>query len=387
MRPLVSIMVLCCAASAQAQLFQRLFNPTVKVTLTHPPGLGLKVQRVAFAPTSDEASEELVGVCVADLSRKGRLEVVDRGNLQRLLQEQKFSNSGLVDEATAVELGKVLGAPLLLFVKVHTFKVSHVPLSSRYKWKDAEGAQQELTTYIAKTQVDLSATIQAVDCATGKIYSAQRLTANPSQENRSDQGLPEYPSDLEVRETALRRVRRQVRHMLLPWKESRKLIFYDDKDYGMKDAYRRLQAQDYPGATAKSQEALDQAKADPRVRPKYLCRTNYNLGMCKFIQGDPPAALPLLKAAVDLDPATSIFQESLAECRRAVQLQEEMARVATRTLGTKVEGQSSAAPAPVAVAVAGSLEERLERLERLKDKGLLTPEEYRQRRADLLKEL
>ena len=386
MRPLVPFLVIACAATAQAQFFQRLFNPTVRVTLTHPPGLGLIVKRVAFAPTRDAASEELVDVCISDLSRKNRMEVVDRGNLERLLQEQKFSNSGLVDEASAVALGKVLGAPLLLFVRVHLFKIAHVPLANRFNWKDTNGAERQTITYIAKTQVDFSATVQAVDCATGKIYSSQRLLANPFLENRSEQGQPEYPSDAEVRETALRSAREQVRRMLLPWTESRKLVFYDDKDYGMKEAYQRLQAQDYAGAAARSQQALEQAKADPKARPKHLCRTNYNLGMCRFIQGDAAAALPYLKAAVALDPGASIFQESLAECQRALQLQNEMARVEARSVGVKLEGAQAPAT-PAEQPSGGNLEQRLERLERLKEKGLISAEEYRQRRAELLKEL
>lgn len=130
---------------------------------------------------------------------------------------------------------------------------------------------------------------------------------------------------------ALHQVCRQVRRMLLTWTETRDLIFYDDKEFGMKEAFRSLQAQDVPGALGRSLEALARAKAEPRGRPRSLARTHYNLGMCHFILGDCEAARPLLQAALALEPGHGIFQESLGECLRAQQLREAMAQVDSRT--------------------------------------------------------
>jgi hypothetical protein len=371
-RPRLLAVLPVLAGPAQAQFFQRLFNPEVRVTLTHPPGLGLKVERVAFLPVPDPRSEELVAALVSDLAATGQVELVDRGNLDRIIQEQKFTNSGLVESATAVELGRLLGSPVLLVVKVHTFSSHQQPLAQGFTYKDKDGQEQEAVRYTARTQVELSGSVQAVDSATGRIFSARRLVANPSLENTSLLGQPAFPPVSEVRDLALKQVCPEVRRMLLSWQETRKLIFYDDKDYGMKDAYFRLQAEDYRGALARALEARDRARADRKAKTKHLSRTNYNLGMCHFILGDCGAALPCLQAAYDLEPGHGIFRESLRECQRALKLQEDLARVATRA----PEGQR-----------AQGLEERLERLERLKEKGLVTPEEYQKRRAELLKEI
>jgi len=265
-------------------------------------------------------------------------------------------------------------------VKVHTFKTQELPLTRAYSWKDDQGVEHQGTRFTSRTQVDLSVTVQAVDCKTGKVYSAQRLVANQAREAVSVHGEPAFPSRAEVQDLAFADVTRDLRRMLLGWEEVRSLIFYDDKDYGMKEAYQKLKAGDYRSALVKSLEARDKAFGDARARPKHRSRTSYNLGMCSFILGDYDAALPCLRAACEVEPANGIFNESLKECLKALRLREEMAKVDSRSSAAKVE---AVAPDPAGK----SLEDRLQVLERLKEKGLLTPEEYRRRKDELLKEI
>jgi hypothetical protein len=378
---------------AQAQFWDSLINPDVQVTLTHPPTLGLKVSRVAFAPTTGRGAEDLVAACIADLAAS-EIEILDRSNTEKVLGEQKFTNSGLVDEKAAVEMGRLLGAGVMLFVKVNRLKAKHLDLQATAPaWTDKEGnVHPAVTTYTSKTQVEFNASIQAVDMATGRVFTQQRIAVAPALERSSTQGRPEFPSDTDVLELAMGSARTQVHRMLLPWTEQRKLIFYDDKDYGMKEAYRRLQLNDAGGALAKSLEALEAARADPKVKPKYLGRTNYNVGMCHFIKGDYQAALPFLKAARGTDPSHKLFAAAESECLRAVALQEEMTKVEARSIqvdpgpgaaSPRVEPATTSKPA----AGADSVEERLRRLEDLRRKGLLTPEEYREKKAQILKDL
>ena len=50
---------LIATTSAHAQFWDRLTNPKVTVRMTHPPGLGLTVARVAFGPAKGDCSDEL----------------------------------------------------------------------------------------------------------------------------------------------------------------------------------------------------------------------------------------------------------------------------------------------------------------------------------------
>lgn len=76
-----------------------------KVAVLDFPGLDGKV-----APFGRYLAEELT----TRLVRAGRFQVVERRLLNQLLAEQKLDASGLVDEATASRLGRVLGAGAIM---------------------------------------------------------------------------------------------------------------------------------------------------------------------------------------------------------------------------------------------------------------------------------
>lgn len=381
----IALAALVVALPAQAQLFERLFNPDVTVNLQHPAGLKMNIKRVAFAPVSSPLEEELLSACIAELSNT-ELEIVDRGNLEKLLKEQKLSNSGLVDSNQAVELGKLIGSPVLLLTKVYNFKVTRTPLRDTHRYRGKDKQEKIRYTYTSKIQADFSASIQAVDLATGKVFAAQRVVANPYLTRSSSEGQPDYPSETEIREKAFQPALLTMRRLLLPWTETRKLIFYDDREYGMKEAHQLLQSKDYPGALAKAMDSLKQAKADPEAKPKHIGRTSYNVGMAYFILGDYDNALPYLRAAQATDADNGIYREARLDCERAVTLMKSMAEADAR--GAQMNGGTIPTKASIPQDPSqGTAEERLERLDRLRKRGLISTEEYNQKRDAILKEL
>jgi TolB-like protein len=62
----------------------------------------------------DPLSKGITDMLITDLSASPALRVVERDRLQKLLEEQDLSASKRVDEATAVRLGKILGAHHLI---------------------------------------------------------------------------------------------------------------------------------------------------------------------------------------------------------------------------------------------------------------------------------
>jgi len=209
----------------------------------------------------------------------------------------------------------------------------------------------------------------------------------PSRQVSSDQGVPAFPSEAEVRELAVDEARTMVRRMLLSWTEQRTLIFYDDKDYGMKEAYRRLKLNDAAGALQQSRDALAAAKADPKVKPKYLGHASYNVGMCHFILGDYKAALPFLKAARETSAGHKIYASAETECLGAIKLEEEMSRVDAKSrVALNAPAPEPARPQEPPKATP-SVEERLEKLDSLRKKGLISPQDYEKKKAEILRDL
>ncbi|WP_257307266.1 CsgG/HfaB family protein [Geothrix campi] len=394
MRLLIPATLALLSLPVQAQFWSELANPKVEVVVVHPPGLGLKVERLAFAPSRDLNSRELVDALTADLVQSRQVEVVDRAHLDAVLKEQELGASGYVEPATIARLGKLLGPSVLVIVNVNRSDVSRNQSSKEERSTDYK-TKQELVRHkrTSVTSLDFSATVQVVDLSTGRVFGAQRLEDTPSLSNSSYDGFPAYPRDSDVRRLAFETAKVKVLHLLLAWSEVRKLTFFDDDVFGMDKAHDRLKARETQGALELALDGLERSRQDKGQKPKYYPRTQYNVGIIQFAQGRYEEALPYLRAALDMQPDASIFQTALKECQEAITLQEALRRAESRSesrsepvAGPAPSPSSRPAPAASEPAKAGP-EARLQKLQDLYRKGLLDKKEYDAKKAEILKEL
>jgi len=91
------------------------------------------------------------------LVKSKKFDVVEREKIQKVLNEQKIGLSGLIDESTAVQVGKLVGANAVVFGVVSSMTQSPI---DKFSYID----------YETKANLD----IRIVDCATGKILSAEK---------------------------------------------------------------------------------------------------------------------------------------------------------------------------------------------------------------------
>ena len=381
-------LALALALPASAQFWSELANPKVEVVLTHPPGLGLKIDRVAFLPGKDTNSRELADQLTAGIVQKRSMEVVDRSHLDAVLREQELGQSGYIDPATIASLGKLLGPTALVIVNVNRCDFARNQATKEERYKDKQGVEHVRVEKRSITALDFTAAVQVVDLATGKIYGAQRIEANPSRFSSSYDGWPAYPREADVRREAYDHAQTRILQMLLPWNETRKLTFFDDKEFGMDQAHTRLEARDYRGALDLALRGLEQSKQDKGRKPKYYPRTWYNVGIIHFILGNYEEARPHLQQALDMQPDASIFKTAYQECLDALDLQAQMRKVEERSAAMAKPATPAKATAPSAAAEGRpSPEERLKKLQDLYKKGLLDKKEFDAKKAEILKEL
>lgn len=385
MRPWIPAASILLALPVHAQFWSELANPKVEVVVVHPPGLGLKVERLAFAPARDLNSRELADALTADLVQSRQVEVVDRAHLDAVLKEQELGASGYIEPATIAQLGKLLGPSVLVVVNVNRSDLSRNPSVKEERSTDYK-TKQEVVRHrrTATTSLDFSATVQVVDLSTGRVFGAQRLEDTPSLSNSSYEGIPAYPRDSDVRRLAFETAKVKVLRMLLAWSEVRKLTFFDDDVFGMDKAHERLKAKDVRGALDLALEGLERSKGDRGQKPKYYPRVQYNVGIILFIQGRYEEALPYLRGALDMQPDASIFQTALRECQEALALQEALRRSENRA---EPAARPNPNPQPAAASGKATPEERLQKLQELYKKGLLDKKDFEAKKAEILKEL
>src|SRR5438046_9465871 len=107
MRRMVALVLVLLAtvSAAQAQFFDKLSNPTTSVTLKHPPGLGLKIGKIAFGPASGTCADQIVEALISDFVSQ-QMEGVDRQHLCAILAEHNLTTTGYVEQSTAPAPGR-----------------------------------------------------------------------------------------------------------------------------------------------------------------------------------------------------------------------------------------------------------------------------------------
>jgi hypothetical protein len=377
---------------AQAQLWDMLTKPQVTVNLTHPPRLGLNIKKVAFGPSFGECSDEILDQLSANLVSNG-VEVIDRHRLHSMMEQRHFGFSGYMDQQSAVQMGKWLGPTALIFVRLSQCNVEQHRNVSEHKNHKGEIER----SYDAILDAHLRGTLQTIDLATGRIFSASPIAEDAELANHSDREPPEFPDRHLVRDQTIGRAVYDASTFLLPWNEEKKLYFFNDKECNMAVAYTLLKANDFNGVVRQSEENIESCKTWPKLKDNSMAHAYYNAGLAYLLVNDNEKALYYLNESAKLKGG-QIVTDTIAEATKSAQLEAEMRRVDARTERFEQESMQNAnqppaaiqpppIPPPPAPAAQGSAEERLKKLDSLFRQGLLTRQEYDAKRAQILKDL
>lgn len=315
---IASLVFLLLTLTANAQFFDRLSNPTITINLSHPPGLGIKVTKLAFGQASGTCSDQIIDAIKSDFVNNN-IEVIDRENLNTILSEHQFSLSGSVNQATAAAIGKIIGPSVLVFIKVQrcTTQVDNL-LDKKAQYLN-NGTTVYIPLYIARTRAFLKGSIQAVDLATGRIFAAQAFDYSPERRNESTEGKPEAPAEFDVQDIAFRMMVNYVHRLFLPWSEPTTLYYYDDKEHDLKLAYQQLSVGNLDQAYEQSKKNLAECKNDTKIKDKLLAHAYYNMGMSHMLRDEHDKALECFEEASKLRPG-DIVTAAIYDCKKAKNL-------------------------------------------------------------------
>ncbi len=324
------LVILICSIAfnpMNAQFFESLSNPKVAVQMVHPPGFGLKINKVVFNTATGQCSDQVIDAMISDFVNN-KVEVIARENLKSILSEQNFNLSEYVDKNSAMSIGKILGPSALVSVKVLRCQTE----SKDNLYKDVEKYDAKSKSnyvervYIAKTTVYLKVSVQTTDLTTGRVFAAQVIEDSPTYESTSTSGRPEIPSSVMVQERAISSIINDFHKLFFSWTETNNLVFYDDKDGGLKDAYKALKVGDIASAFSISKKNLDFCKSEEKIKDKILARAYYNLGIMYFIQNDYDNAITNLLESNKLRSG-GIVTDAIVTCRKAKELSESMNKI------------------------------------------------------------
>ena len=116
-------------------------------------------------------AQKAADLMINELSRKG-INVVERKRLDALIQEQAFQSSGNVDPQTAVSIGKMLGANVIVLGTITKLSVGQ---------NTVRVADSAITRYNAQVEI----TIRAVNVQTGAIIFSDSEEASAQAKSAS----------------------------------------------------------------------------------------------------------------------------------------------------------------------------------------------------------
>jgi tetratricopeptide (TPR) repeat protein len=306
-------------SNANAQFFDRLLNPTVTVTINHPAQFGFKINKIAFGPSTGECGDQVTEAVKSDFAAN-HVEMYEREQLNAILAEHHFSLSGYADQASTAPLGKILGPTTLVFIKVERCNVKKEPSYAKENVTDPKTkVTYQTTAYYSKTRAELKASIRAIDLATGLTKGQTNLSYTPEKTNKSYDGQPVYPEESKLLDAAIALMARDVHRMFLSWGEQKELVFYNDKDGGLKQAFQALKAGDNDQALELSKQNVETCKNMPKTNEKLLGHAYYNLATAYMIHSDYDQALVNFQQAQKYRPG-EIITNAIADCKRAIDL-------------------------------------------------------------------
>jgi tetratricopeptide (TPR) repeat protein len=368
-----------------SKIFSGFGNPKFDLNIQHPPTVPLKVTTVAIAKPDGQCSEDLATRVEEDFVGAG-VTVIDRQRLEDVLAEHKLQVSALIDQKTAAKVGALLGAQALLFLKVLD---CHGGKDQQNLGTDKKGH----TSYNYVVQETVSGSVRVVSLTSGQVLASQRFEGSGEATNYEG-----YPDPAIALGDAEKSAAFSVHKLLLPWKETKHIVFYSDSQCDLRIASGMLKSQDIDGALAQSEKNLAGCPATPKVKPATVAHAYYNLGILQFMKDDFGTALTNLNEALKLD-SSRVYIDAIADCKRAKELSVAVEQYQKELLAQNSPDNSKPSSKAVKIArtPAGdvkqltpsasgtpSVADRLSNLDDLLKRKLITQEEYNAKRAQIL---
>ncbi len=333
------------------------------VKLTHPPSLGINVKRVAFGANAGDCSAEI---------------------MDRLSRALSGSNVEILDRRTARQTGSGPGSAVLVVVNI-----GRCDSERRRDYTDSTNLDgSSVRTFNAVIVTHIRGSLQAVDMATGRVFSTNPLDQDPEFANHSTEHPPDFPSEDAARDDALGQAASGASRIFLPWNEEKQISFFNDKECNLASAWALLKGGDLNGAARQSEENLATCPAWPKVKESAIAHACYNAGLASLLLHENEKALGYLRQSAKLKGG-DLVAEAIALADLSAQLEAEAQQVAERTKTFEQEHESAggASQPDPSKGPSATVQDRLIKLNELLKQGLISQQEFDAKRAEILKDL
>ncbi len=287
-------------------------NPSIYLVVERPAEVNLKgYKNITVGDIINENgkivghSHDIVEGLTTKLFESKIFNVIDRQNLNKILEEQKLGQSGIIDEQTAVELGNIMGSSVMVFGRIQIDKYEE-KVSKDKPWRDKNGTEHQMNhrdgTY------NYIVNLKLIDIETSKILATKTFDGtNSTRKSADNKPAPEIDkSGMYLK--AMNSVVSNFIKMVAPYSVTVKASFEKDSDLPeLEYAMILFKVGEWDEGIKILKEATQKQGLKPEVRAKAF----YNYGTILIYRGQADLAIDMLKETMKLMPTKKKYQNAL----------------------------------------------------------------------------
>ncbi|MGI6477936.1 MAG: CsgG/HfaB family protein [Salinivirgaceae bacterium] len=307
--------VLICAFTLVSATFMGC-NPSIELTVKRPAEVNLKdYKKISIGDITnaygrvDQHSKDLVDELTSKLFESKSFDVLDRQNLNKILKEQELGQSGLVDEETAAELGKIIGSAVMVFGRIQADKYEE-KLSKSEPWTTDKG--EKMQTFYREGTHTFIVNLKLIDIVTAKVLAVKTIDGtHKDKKSANNKAAPEIDKNL-LFSFALKKVSTDFMKMIAPYDVTVRATFERDSKLPELDQCLTLLKIDEWDAGLKLLEDATKKPLEPKVKAKAF----YNYGILLMYGGQAEKAIDTLMEAMKLVPTSRKYQNAIIQAKR-----------------------------------------------------------------------
>ncbi len=289
---------------------------SIYINVKRPAEINLKEYRqIAIGDIVDQYgrksdhAKDMANEITSVLFTSEQFEILDRQNLARIMDEHSLSETGIIDESTAAEIGKIIGAAALVFGRIQTDQYQE-DLKEGTPYKDKKGRSHQINTRTGSYRV--AANLQVIDIQTARILAVKSLSANQSAISIADGKDPASIDRNALYAKCLKDISEKFIRMVAPYDVRVRAAFLTDKllpEVDQAIGYFRI------GEWEEGMTFLRGSIGKTGLPLEVQAKTFYNLGLAETYAGQFDEAIEHLKTALSLNPRSKRIQKTILRAK------------------------------------------------------------------------
>ncbi len=289
---------------------------SIYINVKRPAEINLKEYRkIAIGDIVDQGgrkgghAKDMADEVTSVLFTSGQFEILDREHLARVMDEHSLSETGIIDESTAAEIGKIIGTAALIFGRIQTDQYQE-DLKRGEPYQDKKGGTHQINTRTGTYR--LTVNLQVIDIQTARILAAKSLSAERAARMSADNRDPANIDRNTLYARCLKDISQQFIRIVAPYDVQVRAAFLTDKllpEVDQAIGYFRI------GEWEEGMTILRGTISKTGLPLEVQAKTFYNLGLAETYAGQFDEAVEHLKTALSLDPTSRRIQNAILRAK------------------------------------------------------------------------